>query len=154
MGVSRWTRRGLPARRFRTAIAELSLRGQGRPQDVKTADPASVSSAMQGDFQMADGIITLPAFMCTVPGATINLKGTYGVEGGVLNFTGTAKTEATASEMVGGWKGMLLKPVDHLFRKDGAGLEVPIHITGTREEPVLDLNLDQFKVTLRPEEKR
>ena len=135
-------------------MMELSLRGQGRPEDVKKTDPVSVTTALQGDFQMADGVITLPALTCAMPGATINLKGTYGVEGGALNFAGTAKTEATASAMVGGWKGMLLKPVDRLFKKDGAGLEVPIHITGTREEPVFDLNLDQFKVKLRPGEKR
>ncbi len=31
-------------------ITELSLRGQGRPKDVKGADPGSIQSAMQGDF--------------------------------------------------------------------------------------------------------
>jgi hypothetical protein len=134
-------------------IEELSLRTQGRPKDVKTTDPTGVDLTMQGNFQMAGGVITLPALACTVPGATIRLKGTYGVEGGALNFTGTARTEATVSEMVGGWKGLLLKPADRLFKKDGAGLVLPIHITGTREEPEFDLDLDRFKVTLRPGER-
>jgi hypothetical protein len=83
---------------------------------------------MQGNFQMANGVITLPALAYTVPGADIQLKGTYGVEGGALNFIGTAKLDATVSEMVGGIAGLLLKPADRFFKKDGAGTEIPIHI--------------------------
>ena len=103
---------------------------------------------------MAGGVITLPTLTYTVPGVTIHLKGTYGMEGGELNFAGNAKTEASVSEMVGGWKGLLLKPADRLFKKDGAGLEASIQITGTREKPVVGIDLDRFKVTLRPGEKR
>jgi len=33
--------------------------------------------------------------------------------------------EATVSKMVGGWKGLLLKPADRFFKKNGAGTEVP-----------------------------
>jgi hypothetical protein len=116
-------------------IEELSLRGQGRPQEVKTTDPASIRSTMQGNFEMAGGVIVLPGLIYTVPGTTIALKGTYGVENGALRFKGTAKMRATVSQMVGGWKGFLLKPADRFFRKDGAGTEVPIHIDGTRENP-------------------
>ena len=126
-------------------IEELSLRGQGRPKDVKTTDPASVDSTMQGDFQMADGVITLPGLKYTVPGATIQVKGTYGVEGGALDFAGTAQLQATVSEMVGGWVGKLLKPADRYFKKDGAGTEVPIHIGGTREEPKFEVDFGGMK---------
>lgn len=116
-------------------IAELSLRGQGRPGDVKTADTASFLSHMDGSFRLSRGVITLPALDYTVPGANIELKGTYVMEGGALDFDGTAKMEASVSKMVGGWKGFLLKPVDRHYKKDGAGTEVPIHINGTRKEP-------------------
>ena len=37
--------------------------------------------------------------------------------GRVLNFAGFAKMQATVSEMVGGWKGLLLKPVDRYFKR-------------------------------------
>jgi hypothetical protein len=37
--------------------------------------------------------------------------------------------------MIGGWKGLLLKPADHMFKKDGAGTEVPIHVAGTYKNP-------------------
>jgi hypothetical protein len=121
-------------------IQELSIRGQGRPKDMKTTAPGSIDSAMVGNFQIADGVITLPSLTYTVPGATIELKGTYGLEGGALNFTGIAKMQATVSEMVGGWKGFLLKPADRFFKKNGAGTEVPIRIQGTREQPKFGLD--------------
>ena len=136
--------------KIQAKLLELSLRGQGRPQDVKTTDPASIHSAMHGNFLMGGGVITLPALEFTVPGADIQLKGTYGLEGGALSFAGTAKLEATVSQMVGGWKGFLLKPADRFFKKDGAGTEVPIHISGTRTEPQFGIGLDKTKGT-RPE---
>jgi len=129
-------------------IEELSERGQGRPRDAKTADPAAVRSRMEGDFQMAGGVITLPSLTYTVPGATIQLKGTYGVEGGTLDFAGSAKMEATVSQMVGGWKGMLLKPLDRRLEKNGAGTEVQIHINGTREQPEFGVDFGRMKMSL------
>jgi hypothetical protein len=121
-------------------IRELSLRGQGRPKDVKTTDAASIDSTMASDFQMVGGVITLPNLKYTVPGALIQLKGTYGVVGGAIDFTGNAQLQATVSEIVGGWKGLLLKPADRFFKKDGAGTEVPIRVNGTREDPKFGLD--------------
>ena len=126
-------------------IAELSLRGQGRPDELKTTDPASILSRMQGSFQLAGGVVTLPALNYTVPGAAIQLKGTYGLEGGAMKFEGAAKMVAPVSKMVGGWKGMLLKPADRFLSKDGAGTEVPIHIDGTRDDPKFGIDFDRMK---------
>ena len=116
-------------------ITQLSLRGQGRPKDVKEADASLTRSTMLGNFQMAGGTIKLPSLTYTVPGATIQLAGTYAVDGGAMDFAGTAKLQASISQVVGGWKGFLLKPTDRFFKKDGAGTEVPIRITGTRKDP-------------------
>ncbi len=133
--------------KVQSRIGELSLRGQGRPEDLKTADAATVQSHMHGDFQMAGGVITLPNLDYTVPGADIQLKGTYGVEDGVLNFAGTARMQATVSQMVGGWKGLLLKPADRFFKKEGAGAQIPIHIRGTRDNPDFGIDFDRMKST-------
>ncbi|MGA9070417.1 MAG: AsmA-like C-terminal region-containing protein [Terracidiphilus sp.] len=127
-------------------IAELSLRGQGRPEDLKTTDPANIQSAMQSSFQLSSGVITLPALSYTVPGATIQLIGTYGLEGGTLNLDGAAKLDAPISKMVGGWMGLLLRPADRLLKKDGVGTEVPIQITGTREKPEFTIQFDRLKI--------
>jgi hypothetical protein len=128
-------------------IRDLSLRGQGHPGEVKTAGTAPVDSEMDGKFTMASGVITLPQLNYSVPGAQIELRGTYGLEGGALSFTGIAKMQATVSQMVGGWKGFLLKPADRFFKKDGAGTEVSIHISGTRENPDFGIDLGRMKST-------
>jgi len=133
------------SKKIQDRIEELSERGQGQPKEVKTTDPAEVRSRMQGDFQMADGVIALPSLTYTVPGVTIHLKGTYGVEGGALDFAGTAKMEATVSKMVGGWKGVLLTPLDRYFEKNGAGTEIQIHIKGTREQPEFGVDFGPMK---------
>jgi hypothetical protein len=127
-------------------VGELSLRGQGDPKAAKSAG-ADVRSAMQSDFQMSGEKVTLPDLKYTVPGAEIDLKGTYGIDGSTLDFVGTARTEAKVSQMVGGWKGLLLKPADRLFEKDGAGTLVPIHISGTREDPKFGVDFKHVKHT-------
>jgi autotransporter translocation and assembly factor TamB len=120
-------------------------------QDVKRTDvegvDRKVDSRMQGDFKMDAGVITLPDLRYTVPGTMIQLKGTYGVEGGALDFAGTARMQATVSQMLGGWKGLLLKPADRFFKKDGAGTEVPIHVSGTREDPKFGVDFGRMKAT-------
>lgn len=124
-------------------IEDLSLRGQGKPQDLKHADPNSITSQMQGSFHMANGVIALPDLRYTVPGADIELKGTYALSG-ELHFDGTARMQATISQMVGGWKGFLLRPADRFFKKDGAGTLVPIKIRGTREAPDYSIDFGQL----------
>ncbi len=126
-------------------VGQLSLRGQGRPKDAKISGGADVRSAMQSDFKMTSGVISLSDLQYTVPGAEIDVKGTYGVDKGALDFVGTARTQATVSQLVGGWKGFLLKPADRIFKKDGAGTEVPIHVNGTREDPHFGVDLKRMK---------
>jgi hypothetical protein len=133
--------------KIQNELGQLSLRGQGRAREAKHSEDAEVRSAMQSNFIMADAVIALPDLKYTVPGAEIDLKGTYGLQGGLLNFTGRARTDATVSEIVGGWKGALLKPADRYFKKDGAGTEVPIHVNGTREAPRFGVDLGRMKYT-------
>ena len=64
-----------------------------------------------------------------------------------MNFIGEAKLDATVSQMVGGLLGALLKPADRFFKKDGAGAEIPIYISGTRQKPEFGYNFEQSKST-------
>jgi hypothetical protein len=48
--------------------------------------------------------------------------------------------EARVSETVSGFKRLLLKLVDPLFRKDGRTV-VPLKVGGTREDPSFGLDL-------------
>ncbi|MFZ0395153.1 MAG: hypothetical protein WBX09_01260 [Terracidiphilus sp.] len=124
-------------------IEDLSLRGQGKPGAIADTAPASVAATMQGSFQMANGAVDLPDLKYTLPGVKISLNGTYGPDGS-LHFDGTARIEATVSQMVGGWKGFLLKPADRFFKKDGAGTLVPITVRGTRDHPDFGLDLGKM----------
>jgi AsmA-like protein len=127
-------------------VEELSLRGQGHPDEMKTADPNSIHSEMEGNFHLDHGVLTLPDLKYGVPGADIAVNGTYNLDGHV-KFEGTARMQATVSQMVGGWKGLLLKPVDRFFRKDGAGTLIPIHIRGTRDAPQIGIDFGRMKQT-------
>ena len=135
--------------KIQNEVGSLSLRGQGRPKEARhdEDEKTEVRSAMQSDFTMADAVLALPNLVYTVPGAEIDLKGTYDVRDGLLDFKGTVRTQATVSQMVGGWKGELLKPADRFFKKDGAGTEVPIRVNGTRENPKFGVDLGRMKHT-------
>lgn len=131
-------------------IADLSLRGQGKPGEVKQTDPESILSEMQGDFELGGGKLDLPDLSYNVPGAEIRAHGTYGMQEGSLNFEGDARLDATVSQAVGGWKGLLLKPADHFLKKNGAGTDVPIHVNGTRKDPKFGVDFDRLGKTQKP----
>src|SRR6185437_13462092 len=128
-------------------IDQLSLRGQGEPQTAKEDAAhtinADVPSSMRGNFTLDDSRLTITGLRYDVPGADIAMSGTYTLDGNQVNFHGTARLKAKLSQMVSGWwKSLLLKPVDPFFSKHGAGTEVPIQITGTRND--LHFGLDYF----------
>jgi hypothetical protein len=135
-------------------VEDLSMRGQGRPDDVKSIDANSIRSSIEGEFHMARGVIGLPKLHYSVPGAQIELLGTYALDG-PLHFDGTARMQARVSQIVGGWKGFLLKPLDRVFEKDGAGALVPIRVRGTRQQPDFGVDLGRIGHTgpERPDKK-
>lgn len=102
---------------------------------------------MRSHFTLANGKMTLPDLTYNVPGAEIRLHGTYTLDDGALDFIGVAHTQATLSQLVGGWKGLLLKPADRFFKHDGKGAVIPIHISGTRQNPDFGIDLKRLKTT-------
>ena len=119
----------------------LSLRAQGEP---KLAKPGAedVSSVMTGQFGMGNGRLQFDKLLYSLPGADVNLAGVYSLDGNDLDFSGKVRTKAALSQMVSTrWKSWLLKPVDPFFRKNGAGAEIPIKISGTRGAPKFGLDL-------------
>ncbi len=124
-------------------VDELSLRSQGKAGEAKKIDaqnPALIQSDMQGVFELGDSKLTFSALNYKLPGADINLTGVYSLDGNEFDFHGMARLDAKVSQMMTGWKSILLKPVDPFFSKHGAGTEVPIKITGTRSEPKFGLD--------------
>ena len=115
-------------------IDALSRHGQGRPKDQEISDE---SSDLKSAFKMGDGTITFSRLTFNVEGASIALAGSYGMDSGALDFRGKLRTDAKLSQMVTGWKSVMLKPFDHFFKdkQGGGGAEIPIKITGTRDHP-------------------
>ena len=132
-------------------IKELSLRGQGKPREVKTTDPTSVLSDMDGHFKLGDGMLQLPDLDYHVTGADIVVHGAYGLKEGTLDFKGDARLDATISQIVGGWKGFLLKPADRFLKKNGAGTDVPIRISGTRKDPSFGVEFGELGKKDKPD---
>ncbi len=119
-------------------IASLSHHAQGEPQAGGTD---GITAQLAGNFDLKDGVLGLPQLSFEVPGAHVTLIGKYWIPSGDIDFTGTARLDATVSQMTTGWKRALLKPVDGLFRRDGAGTVLPIRITGTRGTPSFKLDI-------------
>jgi hypothetical protein len=119
-------------------INELSLRGEGHPDQAKQAAENTIhpdiASDLQDNFSLANKKITITGLRFIVPGADIALNGVYALDGKQIDFHGTARLHAKVSQMVTGWKSLLLKPVDPFFSKNGAGTQVPIAITGSRSD--------------------
>lgn len=112
----------------------LSARAQGNPREVKevsTDRQAEVSSRLSANFHMGNGVMFVRDIRYQIPGALVLLNGVYSMDGRIFDFKGHVRTDATASQMVTGWKSWLLKPVDKFLSKNGAGLELPIAVSGT-----------------------
>ena len=81
-----------------------------------------------------------------VPGVAIEMSGRYGLSSQRLDFHGIARLDATISQTQTGARRVLLRPLDPLLRKDGAGTRLVVGIAGTREAPKVDVN---FGASLR-----
>lgn len=121
----------------REKVQSLSRKGQGKPDDE---DAGSSISNLRGQFAMGGGMITFRNLMFEVPGANVQLNGTYALSDEKLDFYGTLRLKAKLSQMTTGVKSFFLKAVDPFFRK-GDVTELPIKITGTREHPSFGLDL-------------
>jgi hypothetical protein len=121
-------------------VDALSMRSQGEPKPAQDNIPDNVHAEMEGTFSLSNGLISFSQLRFQVPGTRVNLTGTYSLDGNQFDFHGKARLDAKLSQMVTGWKSILLKPVDPFFSKNGAGTEVPIEIHGTKSDPHFGLD--------------
>ena len=124
---ARWT-----SPEMREKLESLSRRGEGKPKDE---DAGSAISDITGTFHMDKGVVHFSSLTFSVPGAAVDLAGSYKILPGNLDFKGHVKLDAKLSQTVTGVKSFFLKALDPLFEKDGAGTEIPIEIGGTYQQP-------------------
>jgi hypothetical protein len=118
-------------------IDALSMRAQGHPKNAREAGSdhkPEVVSTLTANFAYTNEFATFNSVQFTIPGAKVQLAGVFAVPGERFDFKGHVRTDATASQMTTGWKAMLLKPVDPFLKRNGAGLELPIEISGTKDD--------------------
>ncbi len=134
---------GISGGRFTTPslqdkIDTLSKKGRGKPDEVE--DQSAVSN-LRGSFALSNSVIRFSKLSFDVPGAQVHLAGQYGLADEQLDFNGTLRLQAKVSQTMTGIKSFLLKAVDPLFEKKGAGAEIPIRIGGTRTSPAFALDV-------------
>ena len=117
----------------------MSLRARGRDPDEKAEN---VVSDLSGTFRLRDSVLSFSNLSFAMPGATVQLQGSYGLKSEALSFEGTLRMQATLSQAAGGGlKSVFLKLVDPVFRKKNAGAVVPIRVGGTRQQPTFGLDV-------------
>jgi hypothetical protein len=120
----------------------MSMRARGLDPKEDTEKAGNVVSNMDGRFRLRDGTLWLNPVSFEMPGATVQLRGAYGLRTETLSFDGTLRMQATISQAAGGGiKGFFLKAVDPIFRKKGAGALIPIRVRGTVDQPKFGLDV-------------
>ena len=119
-------------------IDELSRKAQGRPTDESIDD---VASQMATQFVLRDGVLTYRRLSFDVQGAKVLLDGTHSLRAKTVDLSGVVLLTATVSQTQTGFRSLLLKPFDSLFKKDGAGTRLVITVAGTQDQPKVGLQL-------------
>lgn len=125
-------------------VDELSRRGQGRPESTSVNN---VLSAFSGTFRLRKGVLTLPRVTFAVNGAQVSLDGRYTLQGEAMQFQGDLLLDAPLSQTVTGYKSVLLRAIDPLFRRGGRKTRLPIRIAGSIDKP--EFKLDMGRVLKR-----
>ena len=124
-------------------VDALSERAEGRAKEV-AADAGAVplvQSSLANTFVLREGRLEMSRLTYTVPGATVLMEGEYDLPAETLDFHGIVRTAADASHMTTGVKSLLLKPLDPFLRKNGAGMQLPVALTGPKSGMKLGLDL-------------
>jgi hypothetical protein len=130
---ARWT-----SAEVREKLESLSRHAEGKPGDDEAG---SAVSDLRGDFHMEKGVINFSNLTFSVPGAAVDLAGTYRLVGGEIDLKGHLRLQAKLSQTVTGAKSFFLKAIDPFLKKEGAGAVLPISISGTRDQPTVDVTV-------------
>jgi hypothetical protein len=76
-----------------------------------------------------------------VPGAKVQLAGTYDLRDEMIDFQGELLTDASLADMTSGFKSMLARLAQPFFRRKGGGSKIPIRVGGTRAKPEFGLDV-------------
>lgn len=126
-------------------VDELSAGARGQNKD----DPETVLTDLKGEFGLVGGVANFSYLDFGVPGAHARLHGTYNVVNYRIGLHGQMQVDTQISKTSSGFKALILKMMDPIFRKKKQGEVVPVHILGTYEKPQFGLDLGQNQGTTK-----
>ncbi len=118
-------------------IDSLSKRGRGRPKDEAIS---GVPATFNSKFQLANARLTFAPVTFAVPGALVDLNGSYRLHESWLDLHGSLSLDSQMSDTFDGWKRWALKPFNPIFSKNDAGTYLPIQIVGEKDDPKFGLD--------------
>ena len=119
-------------------ISALSQRARG---DETPEDGESVVSRLRGRFEMKDAALRFSDLTFAMPGAEVQLAGTYHLRTEAIDFAGHLLLDASLRDTTSGFKAALATIAQPFFRRPGGGSKLPIRIGGTREKPQFGLDV-------------
>jgi hypothetical protein len=129
--------------RFTTGDVQAKLNElsqKARADDDGDEAPEQVVSDFKGRFVMGGGVIRFSNVSFAVPGARVDVSGTYAVRGEALDFRGTVRLDARLSQLTTGVKSFLLRIVEPLVRRDDVTV-IPVTIRGTVDDPKFGIDV-------------
>jgi AsmA-like C-terminal region len=153
----------LPAEKLTNKATEQKLSGfSQRETGVKDSKPDANSSAataeigasnsagdvfssLNGHAQIRNGVVSTQRITFLIPGAGVDLSGTFNLRDGAVHLEGNLRMQANISHATTGFKSIILKPLIPFFKKKQAGAVVPIAIRGKPGEYRVMQNLLHHK---------
>ena len=89
---------------------------------------------------MANESLEFRTLAFAIPGAAVNIGGSFDMAADQLDFHGALMLDAKISETQSGWKRWVLKAADPFFSKRGAGTFLHIKIVGSSKDPQFGLD--------------
>jgi hypothetical protein len=120
-------------------ITMLSQKGRG--QEDGDGSGESVVSNLRGRFALKNAALSFRELAFGVPGAVVELTGSYDLRRETMDFSGYLLTDASLADMTSGIKSVFARLAQPLFRRKGGGSKLPIRISGTRTNPSFKLDI-------------
>lgn len=121
-----------------TKIDDLSARARREKEQAEDGHTADrVATDLAGTVRASGGLARFTGLQFRVPGANATGAGTYNLLSKRIDVKGSVTMAADVSEATSGFKSVVLKPFNALFRKNHRkhGATLPVSITGTYPHP-------------------
>jgi hypothetical protein len=134
-------------------LSAFSEKAQGHKAEAPTAEPAEkiadaaadVVSSLAGRTKIRNGVVSTDRLSFEMPGAGVDLNGTFNLHDETVHLLGNLRMEADISHAATGFKSLLLKPLIPFFKKDNVGAVIPIAVTGAPGQYKVSQNLLHHK---------